>query len=92
MDKTFSERIVDDQFEINSFDKEETINVKHDLPYLFGNCVFSPPAIDYTPKETNAGEIYSPSDSLIQQQVNKPTSNKDERYRIHLGTQPGYYE
>jgi len=91
MDKTLAELIFDDTRKLYSSDQEETLNFVPDRPSLSDNCVRLPFDIDHSPKEINANEICPTSDSLVQQQQNTPISNKDHQYRIHVGTQPGYY-
>jgi hypothetical protein len=92
MDQTIDKLILDDQYETLSSDKEETLNIRSNLPTLSNNYLFLPFETDYLPKETNTDEIYRVSDSLIQPQQNSSTSKNDHKYRIHVGTQPGYYK
>jgi hypothetical protein len=92
MDKTIDKIILD--YEPKSYDsnnKKETFNSTGELLILSADYVHPLDDIDHSPKEINANENLV-SDLSIEQQENIPISSKDGRYRIHLGTQPGYYK
>jgi hypothetical protein len=92
MDKTYDKIILDDTpKDFSSNEKHETPNFIHDqspssangtVPFVNDNHLSN--------EEKITDETSAPSDSSIQQPQNTSTSNKDGKYRIHLGTQPGF--
>jgi hypothetical protein len=94
MDKTLDKIIIDDTLKLfHSNNEDEGRNsIYYSAPSSPHNVspVFY---IDYSPREDSAHGISTTLDSSIEeQQHNTPISNENHKYRIHLGTLPGYYK
>lgn len=90
MDTSLSKTIIDDTKKNFSSNTKEIVYPNDNLLPLSINTALANSYADVLPKEEKVGEICSPSDTLVSHQ-NGSIPNDNRKFRIHLGTQPGFY-
>ena len=88
MDNNDLKRALNGEQGFNLLNNEQSINNLAIIPLATGPSVFLSSEKNYSRKEED--ELYTPSDSLLQEQ-DISTSSNNKKYRIHVGTQPGFY-
>ena len=91
MDASLSELIIDDTNKNFSSNAEKTVDPKNNSPSLSTNTAPLNSYDNVLIKEENVGEICSPSDTFASHQK-ESIPNDNQKFRIHLGTQPGFYK